>query len=331
MKLPIKQGLAAISLLLSTTAAAEDPTWFEVELLVFSYGEQATERWPDNNASINTNGNIDLFSPEWLPDVSHYQLAVHGCSSQEWLIDPEGCEQKEQDNSPHYPTLLPKLAVAEQLGDPHEGSAYLLPETMLQFGEQANKLQRSGNAILLHSGWQMPVYGKRAAKGFHIFGGKNYDQEFNRDGSLIVTDPNQEDPFAWLDGIAETDTEQPLWQLDGKLTIYLNRFLYIQPHLVLRKPDYRDVAAEQPLEDAEQPSGVQIYAIDQQPVFETKQKQERYLASIVMEQNRRVRSREIHYFDHPEFGVVIQIRRMEQPVREEEPAQQQQLQPTNAG
>jgi len=38
-----------------------------------------------------------------------------------------------------------------------------------------------------------------------------------------------------------------------------------------------------------------------------------YLESIPLIQNRRVRSGEIHYFDHPQLGVVMQIRKMAQP------------------
>ena len=38
-----------------------------------------------------------------------------------------------------------------------------------------------------------------------------------------------------------------------------------------------------------------------------------YLMSIPLEQNRRVKSDEIHYLDHPEMGMVIQIRKMAQP------------------
>ncbi|MGB6137688.1 MAG: CsiV family protein, partial [Shewanella sp.] len=38
-----------------------------------------------------------------------------------------------------------------------------------------------------------------------------------------------------------------------------------------------------------------------------------FLQSIPLIQNRRVRSGELHYFDHPQLGIVMQIRKMAQP------------------
>jgi hypothetical protein len=38
-----------------------------------------------------------------------------------------------------------------------------------------------------------------------------------------------------------------------------------------------------------------------------------FLQTIPLQQNRRVRSGQIHYFDHPQMGIVMQIRKMAQP------------------
>lgn len=38
-----------------------------------------------------------------------------------------------------------------------------------------------------------------------------------------------------------------------------------------------------------------------------------FLYAIPMVQNRRVRSSEIHYLDHPKLGIIFQIRKMPQP------------------
>ena len=39
-----------------------------------------------------------------------------------------------------------------------------------------------------------------------------------------------------------------------------------------------------------------------------------FLYAFPLTQNRRVRSDEIHYFDHPKMGMILQIRKMEQPI-----------------
>ncbi|QIZ75978.1 CsiV family protein [Ferrimonas lipolytica] len=325
MKSLLAHSVAAIALLSSSFAYAEDPTWFEVEILVFSQDSTTSEQWPDNQKPFKTNGAIDLFQSIRTPDLSALELALNGCDSQQWQLDPLGCELREQElKQPAAPDSLAALVAAEHLGNPATQAPYLLTEDMLQFVDQATQLRRSGSKILLHSGWQMPVYGKRSAKSFRIYGGKNYQEQYQNNGSVVVEEAEPLSNFSWLAPL-ESNNDMPIWQLDGTVKIYLNQFLFIQTQLGLRKPSERPLAPVEPepvvQNLGETNQGVQIFAIDDQPLATDAIEMEPYLATIGMNQARRVRSREIHYFDHPEMGMVMQIRRMEQPQLAELPQQ----------
>ncbi|WP_028117352.1 peptidoglycan binding protein CsiV [Ferrimonas senticii] len=315
MKPILKQLVAALTLI-SASAAAEQPTWFEVEVLVFSQNSTSSEQFADDVPPVDTRGGKDLFSEIWLPDLSSLQLALNGCDNQQWIATPEQCQMQQLlAEEPQAPAQLPMMAVAADAGDPSQGKPYLLQAELLQFGDQANQLRRAGSQILLHSGWQMPVYGKRQAQPFHLFGGKNFQDQFNLDGSLKVEQPDPFAQYGWLETSGEEPQQPPVWQLDGLLTIYLNQFLYIDANLGLRQPAERELAVieEVSTEVIPQVGGVEIYALEDPNAIEVEAETEAYLATIPMKQSRRVRSREIHYFDHPKFGMVIQIRRMEQP------------------
>ncbi|WP_372871622.1 peptidoglycan binding protein CsiV [Shewanella sp.] len=145
-----------------------------------------------------------------------------------------------------------------------------------------------------------------------------------------------------------TEKPSPVWQLDGLLNIYLNHYLYIETDLMLRTPGSRKVelldtsvelavqgepdtqpAAQRPIplmatsEPIQESQGSQV-VMEEQP----------FLYSIPLTQNRRVRSGQIHYFDHPKFGLIIQIRKMAQPtgaVDVEEPASEQEGDDTPEG
>ncbi|MCJ8319378.1 MAG: peptidoglycan binding protein CsiV [Colwellia sp.] len=79
------------------------------------------------------------------------------------------------------------------------------------------------------------------------------------------------------------------WSLDGLLRVHLNRYLYITAdfNFLTSTPVDQKTSTE----------------LDQQPIFK----------SIRFNQNRRVISGEIHYFDHPYMGMIVQIRKYKRP------------------
>ena len=86
--------------------------------------------------------------------------------------------------------------------------------------------------------------------------------------------------------------EKPImpWLLDGLFRVHLNHYLYITADFLVSNKDGKQLATE---------------AL-------TKDKTTDWLA-IPFAQNRRVISGEVHYFDHPYMGMVVQIRRYKKP------------------
>ncbi len=230
----------------------------------------------------------------------------------------------------------------------YQGSpASLLTLSQSQFNGLITKIEaESGNQSLLHMTWQQAMLPKRKAKALHIFAGKDLSNEFQDDGYPIVT----EEAITELDKILSKDSgsvspsvndnqdaginaytdnvtlandnapnsldlkpqKTPIWQLNGKLNIYLNHYLYIEADLRLREPGIIRSHAQStdsfPMgEDGFTPSAIKATPDHVASV-------QHFLYSIPLIQNRRVRSSEVHYFDHPKMGMFIQIRKMTQPV-----------------
>lgn len=201
---------------------------------------------------------------------------------------------------------------------------------------------RKGLDRLAHFSWRQQVkFGQDNAEKLRLFAGKNYADQFNENGDLrpqemltVKSEPQVESeddssqqiptdtfftqlnqrlqnpqpisfsammapPEPPIDEFAELPEElPPIWQLDGFMQIYLkyiNRvpYLHINSELFYRQP----VQQSNPL----QPTAP--------PVFE--------LVSIPFSQTRRVISTQLHYFDHPLFGVIVQIRRYDRPAAPE--------------
>jgi hypothetical protein len=91
------------------------------------------------------------------------------------------------------------------------------------------------------------------------------------------------------------------WTIEGFLKVEVEHFLHITADFNVINMSLAEQATNE--------------LVTKQPVK---------LKSIRFEQNKRVRSKEIHYFDHPYMGMIVQIRRHDQvaPVEETEDEQQ---------
>ena len=79
------------------------------------------------------------------------------------------------------------------------------------------------------------------------------------------------------------------WSIDGFLKVEVGHFLHVTADLSIINMSLAEQATRQLVNSEKTP-----------------------LKSIRLEQNKRVRSKEIHYFDHPYMGIIVQIRRHDQ-------------------
>jgi hypothetical protein len=104
---------------------------------------------------------------------------------------------------------------------------------------------------------------------------------------------------AELDDVA-VDTPSGLYELEGKITIVLARYLHTYADLVLRKPR---LSIEDPALDQ----------IDISQLAEDIQSDTRILNNHSLKERRRMRSNKLHYLDSPEFSMLILITPYEAP------------------
>jgi len=235
---------------------------------------------------------------------------------------------------------------AELIAQSQDEEFEIAPASDLQLSEQVQALKQHANyKLLMHSAWRMPPTIKRRAIPIRIFAGQNYQTRFNPDGSPILT-PIEEVQEAVIVNDIETNTDTaavlmtdedeltPLWQLDGELLIYLDHYLYAETKMYIRQETTREVPVSDVTSDysTDQQSKEQSLlslsslALDVKianPLVESiseldseaeiEMQEQAFLQSYPMKQLRVIRSSEIHYFDHPKFGMLMQIRKYEKP------------------
>lgn len=213
-----------------------------------------------------------------------------------------------------WPNTQPKISL-ERVGS-FQDTQYraskgvkMLPYSEYKLTPQKDKLkQHAGFEVLMHTAWRQGDQGKSSAPVFHIQAGKDFSKQFNADGSekgAVTTS---------TDGFQEETIDKPLYELDGKLQIYVQHYLYAETTLDLKAPSVREVKLQEQQIELDSPvsgaeSNVQVGNLTEiSPTVEV----EEFLKSYRMEQKRRMRSTETHYLDHPLLGMVIQVRRVAQ-------------------
>jgi hypothetical protein len=127
-------------------------------------------------------------------------------------------------------------------------------------------------------------------------------------------------------------------EIDGAIQVYLGRYLHINTQLYLRRVELTDLdisaissslsgslleLTDDGVLASDKGSGFN-WSYSSDDFFETENKQSYQAEKLInysMIQSRRVRSNEVHYFDHPLFGLIVQITPYEFP-NPDEPSQQ---------
>ncbi len=218
-----------------------------------------------------------------------------------------------------WPNQLPAIAM-DKVGE-FDDQSYLetkgvtmLPASDYQLQAQEQALdEHAGFTVLFHKAWRQGDEGKLAAPVFHIRAGKDYSDKYNPNGSEKVA---SQTTTLETDGIKEVTVDKPLYELDGKLQVYVQHYLYAETTLDLKKPAVRDLHFQEAQTDSatdgepeDKDSIVQIGHLEDISPTVT---EEKFLKSYRMEQVRRIRSGETHYLDNPLLGMIIQIRRVPQ-------------------
>lgn len=280
--------LTALPLLLFSTTGlgSEDERWFQVEVIIFARanGDSGEENWPRNPTLSYPFNWVELRDPD-APPSSRPSRWDEGTTMRDPLTD--------------------NLTPPDLLREPY----YLLPSSERDLNRHANSLGRhSGHRVLFHEAWRQPFRDNREAPALIITGGDAYGSHFELEGSIRLTlsrylhlntnlwltrfDPNTgQTPGSWPqlpNRPGQYSTEAPL-QINSRLS--------------------------SPFDTPERNAwGLELRAdtgMASLPEF----LREPYLPSriVTLNQQRRMRSEELHYLDHPLMGLLVRITPYDRP------------------
>lgn len=327
--------IASIGIMAACQVAAQADRWFRVELLIFSQGAAGAENseawdptpilaYPEKGRFLidpqRIAGNLSLY--ETRPDplaLSDTTSVTDEFGYQTITIRPviEAVEAVE-DRTPETgapsitePLNAPLESEVGILDAPTTPSPFaLLPRSELEFHGKAAYMTRTGRyKTLFHESWLQPVAEKSSAV-------------------PIIIDHSGDDE-SWP-------------ALQGSVTFYLSRYLHMETNLWLNTtgsylpPQWsmppaplgpKSLIVIQPLEeetiyDPLLPSNTQeLPSANNEEVMaeeETGMELPELLSpwrhAVLLGQERRMRSTEVHYIDHPLLGIIVKI----SPVTEEE-------------
>ena len=166
----------------------------------------------------------------------------------------------------------------------------ILPLEDYKLKDEAETLTESEKyRVLLHTGWRQPGMAKEVAIPVHF--------------SHVIAESAEETPAAEEDKTVATtapvvaQVPAGLANLQGVITIVLSRYLHLDVEMLYQKESEDktvDMFDTSFLEDRS----------DKEPIY-------------YMKQNRRMRSQETHYIDHPKFSLLVRIT----PLAEETPVE----------
>ncbi|MCL9782301.1 peptidoglycan binding protein CsiV [Vibrio sp. S4M6] len=187
----------------------------------------------------------------------------------------------------------------------------MLPPSAYKLDKQVKALQNhAGFQVLMHVAWRQGDQGRWSAPVFKIQAGKDYSSQFDPDGTEKQKVVGQQ----VLNGVTEHSVPKPLYELDGKLQIYVEHYLYADTTLDLREPSTKTTIISDPqiglnseLDQGQNSPEVQVGHLEQvkPPV-----KVETILKTYQMKQKRRMRSSNTYYLDNPLMGMIIQVRKV---------------------
>lgn len=273
----LKKYLLILCCVFSSSSFAE--RWFEVEVLIFKQRQAPylQEDFSLKHEKITANNQLDLLSPLYSKQAQ--QACINGDSrfnSSSFTDSLVGAERSNLcDDSVDYVKsydslpLTPDAPAKDNMIEP-----YLLAPSQLKFKAQQQALKRKGLTPILHTGWRFEGKSKFRAPSVHLFGG----EQFKPPRIINQNAQNNSSFISLMDNSNAGFNTQPemvsSWELDGLFKIHLNHYLYITADF--------DLAEKLPTGDIEKARFSQF---------------------------KRVISHEIHYFDHPKMGMIVQIRK----------------------
>ncbi len=265
--------------------------WYQVELILFAHNDPQAldaEQWPEV---------IGIELPAGLMEL---QL------SQE---EPA----KTTETTPNGDALATDDPALAQTAD-RPTAFQILDETEWQLTETARRLRRSSRfEPLLHIAWRQPTYELARARPVLLYDGM--DEPLHID----TASGNDGQPGAFASPVYATAEDArigpPNPRLIGTVKLSVARYLHLATDLIYRLPVIQQAAVPVPDFDLWYNRPYPTLYEPQGPAYRLEEWQA--IRGFRMHESRRMRSKVLHYLDHPLFGMVVLITPVERPQAEE--------------
>ncbi len=340
--------LALFSLLTFTSVASaqtSDANWFEVEVIVFERGavQSLREQFTGPVSVPRISQTLDLISPLYQRDLTAITNAFCGRSwpaegytlplqnmdfsvslsdtdmfsdefwAEYFVLQQANIEAQtatKQDDmcavawDPIHPLLAPRIMseppsampVTPEGATAHRDGTYLADSSAQKLKDLAYQLRnRGGHQLLLHTVFRSQLQPKRQSTAWRLVSGARFSPDWDSQGMpMLEQDEHTPALQASIDRTyqflqaggdltrlhQQNQTPDQVWQLDGSLLVYSDRILSAELQLLLRGKNQPGQA----------------------------------LSMYRLNKTTRLLLEEVHYIDHPKFGVVLQIRRFTPPL-----------------
>lgn len=230
---------------------------------------------------------------------------------------PKGSEFILPVSSPRIDEEILDLSSPRSIEAARERSYEIIPADELRLTESVIKIVDSPRySLLAHTGWRQPGLEKDQALPVWIRGGRIFGTEYTSidDYTSLLEMSNSDtaqqsaEPGSSLSALAKPGAEiqAGLYELEGKITIALSRYLHTYADLVLRRPRLA--------------IGPEFDVNNENKFWVEDLPDTRILNNHQLKEHRRMRSNRLHYLDNPEFSMLILITPYERPEITEETA-----------
>jgi hypothetical protein len=270
--------------------------WYEIEVVVFANKDQLgldTETWPEVANGNDYTNSIILGFPHANP-VSRIQTPKIPDIQ---VMNPDGSVQP--------------VAAVEPVAPPPEAYAFLDASEM-KFTDLVSRLKASSKyELLLHIGWRQPTDSTEKSLPVYVYNGMDDPSLANAVDDLTTQSMqnstampvSQNSRFMQQAGNSMMNRDNgpvgPNYQrLYGTIRLSVSRYLHVEPDLHFRAPVIQqEYVLEQPDSSFFSSSAELVERLIERKV----------ILDFSLHESRRMRSKEVHYYDHPMFGMIVVV------------------------
>ncbi len=320
--------LIAVWFLVSTPAWTQETAWYDVELVVFENTDPAagsTETWPDDPGFPELEGAKELIPPGAEPvaapdlEAPGAELpALHGLDAEtpeSTALAPEQSPTADEELQPAVETMPPLDVWVPFL---------LRPASDLKLGDTVRRLNRSGRfRVITHAAWRQALSRGGPATPVHIHNMLGDIETYQRlsqsaleHGLPLAPNVATFEMTPPATGAFPAPLQRPIeFPLDGTVTIRLARYLHIDADLIWHRTEQarEDVQPGLPTGETPQEEEPIEITMDGSPITP-----ELRMRGYRLKESRRMRSKELHYLDHPVYGILALITPVDEAAKQAE-------------